>query len=122
MKKYRIKANKALGQNFLINQSVVDKIVESSNITKEDFHNFRVILEKMANFYGYSKWDYLLSQSLPQKDEIIRLIDYYSQDSNDELEAKIIDSLYKELFIDYFNQFLEDYKWEAHDEQYEYNE
>ena len=36
MKKYRIKANKALGQNFLINQSVVDKIVESSNITKED--------------------------------------------------------------------------------------
>ncbi len=36
MKKYRIKANKSLGQNFLISQNVVDKIVESSNITKED--------------------------------------------------------------------------------------
>ena len=36
MKKYKIKANKALGQNFLINQNVVDKIVESSDITKED--------------------------------------------------------------------------------------
>ena len=36
MKKYKIRANKALGQNFLINQNVVDKIVESSNITKED--------------------------------------------------------------------------------------
>ncbi len=36
MKKYKIRANKALGQNFLINQKVVDKIVESSNITKED--------------------------------------------------------------------------------------
>ena len=36
MKKYKIRANKALGQNFLINQNVVDKIVESSHITKED--------------------------------------------------------------------------------------
>ncbi len=36
MKKYKIRANKALGQNFLINQNVVDKIVDSSNITKED--------------------------------------------------------------------------------------
>ena len=36
MKKYKIKANKSLGQNFLINQEVVDKIVESSEITEED--------------------------------------------------------------------------------------
>lgn len=36
MKKYNIKANKSLGQNFLINQNVVDTIVESSNINKED--------------------------------------------------------------------------------------
>ena len=36
MKKYRIKANKSLGQNFLINQNVVDKIIESSHITKQD--------------------------------------------------------------------------------------
>ena len=36
MKKYNIKANKKLGQNFLISQDVVDKIVDCSNITKED--------------------------------------------------------------------------------------
>lgn len=36
MKKYKIRANKTLGQNFLINQNVVDQIVENSNITKED--------------------------------------------------------------------------------------
>ena len=36
MKKYNIKANKNLGQNFLINQEVVEKIVECSQITKED--------------------------------------------------------------------------------------
>ncbi len=36
MKKYGITANKKLGQNFLIDENVLDKIVASSNITKED--------------------------------------------------------------------------------------
>lgn len=36
LKKYKLSANKSLGQNFLINDSVVDKIIESSDITKED--------------------------------------------------------------------------------------
>ena len=36
IKKYNIKANKKLGQNFLISQDVVDEIVGCSNITKED--------------------------------------------------------------------------------------
>ena len=36
MKKYNIKANKNLGQNFLVSQEVVEKIVNCSEITKED--------------------------------------------------------------------------------------
>ena len=36
MKKYHIKANKALGQNFLIDENVINTIVDSSKITKED--------------------------------------------------------------------------------------
>ena len=36
MKKYNIKANKSLGQNFLISEDVVDKIVGASEIKKED--------------------------------------------------------------------------------------
>ena len=36
MNKYHIKANKSLGQNFLINDNVVQTIVESSQLTKED--------------------------------------------------------------------------------------
>ena len=35
MKKYNIKANKSLGQNFLISENVVQKIVESGEIDKE---------------------------------------------------------------------------------------
>ena len=36
MKKYNIRANKSLGQNFLINNEVVENIVNSSDISKED--------------------------------------------------------------------------------------
>mgnify|MGYP003295554220 CR=1 FL=1 len=36
MKKYGITPNKSLGQNFLINEDVVNKIVDSSNISKDD--------------------------------------------------------------------------------------
>lgn len=36
LNKYHIKANKSLGQNFLISESVVQTIVESSQIEKED--------------------------------------------------------------------------------------
>ncbi|MEE0865748.1 MAG: 16S rRNA (adenine(1518)-N(6)/adenine(1519)-N(6))-dimethyltransferase RsmA [Clostridia bacterium] len=36
MNKYNIKANKSLGQNFLINEEVINKIVESSEISNED--------------------------------------------------------------------------------------
>ena len=36
LKKYNISANKSLGQNLLINDSVVNKIVESAEITKND--------------------------------------------------------------------------------------
>ena len=36
MKKYGIKANKSLGQNFLVNEQVIENIVNSSNISKND--------------------------------------------------------------------------------------
>ena len=36
MKKYNLNANKRLGQNFLINEDVVHKIVETANVSNED--------------------------------------------------------------------------------------
>lgn len=36
MKKYKIKANKSLGQNFLIDDTVIEDIVNGANISKED--------------------------------------------------------------------------------------
>lgn len=36
LNQYGLKANKSLGQNFLIEQQVIDEIIEKSQITKED--------------------------------------------------------------------------------------
>lgn len=36
MKQYNIRANKSLGQNFLIDQNVIENIVECSDISKQD--------------------------------------------------------------------------------------
>lgn len=36
LKKYKLQANKALGQNFLVNNEVIDTIIESSKINNED--------------------------------------------------------------------------------------
>ncbi len=36
MNKYNIKANKNLGQNFLINETIINEIIESSKINKQD--------------------------------------------------------------------------------------
>ena len=36
MKKYHIRANKSLGQNFLIDDKVVEKIIDGSNVNKDD--------------------------------------------------------------------------------------
>ena len=36
MKQYEITANKNLGQNFLINEDIIEKIIMSANITKQD--------------------------------------------------------------------------------------
>lgn len=36
LKKYNIRAKKSFGQNFLIDETVLSKIIETSNISKND--------------------------------------------------------------------------------------
>lgn len=37
MKRYNVVANKRYGQNFLIDENIIENIIEKANITKEDF-------------------------------------------------------------------------------------
>lgn len=57
MKKYNITASKALGQNFLIDEEVIDNTIQSANITKEDLvieigPGLGTLTEKLLNKAG----------------------------------------------------------------------
>ncbi len=58
LKENHLYANKKLGQNFLINQEVVDGIVEGANVTKDDFvieigPGLGTLTEKLIENAGY---------------------------------------------------------------------
>lgn len=85
--------------------------INDNFIRKFDFHSFRNILEKTANFYGQEKWDYFINDGITNEEELIRLLDYYSHDTNDDLEEKVVDCDKIELFKKGFEQYCEDYNW-----------
>ena len=58
MNKYNIKANKSLGQNFLVSDEAVETIVNSANVSKND-----VIIEIGPGLGTLTK--YLLAYLLP---------------------------------------------------------
>lgn len=58
MRKYGIRANKSLGQNFLINEEVVNSIVDSSEISSDDLiieigPGLGTLTEELINNAGY---------------------------------------------------------------------
>ena len=52
-----LKANKKLGQNFLINSEVVESIVNSSEITKEDMYLIYKVLPKWIILHNHLSFD-----------------------------------------------------------------
>lgn len=51
MKKYNITASKSLGQNFLIDEGVIRKTVETANIRKRRFSN----RDRTRSWYTYKR-------------------------------------------------------------------
>ncbi len=116
MNKYHIKANKSLGQNFLISEDVVNKILDCSEITKEDLvieigpglgTLTKYLLEKagkvicieldrkmikilLERFYLYKNFD-LLNQDVLQVD-LKKLIEYEKK-NNPIKKVKVVANL-----------------------------
>lgn len=89
----------------------IEKDIVDKNIKKWDFNFFRNLLEKTASFYGIKDYKKLLNGSDEEIDKITRLINFYSHDTNDDLEDSLINKEESELFINIYRTFLEDYKW-----------
>lgn len=91
-------------------KSILDN---NEEIEKIHFNMFRNILEKTAAFFGYSKWSDCLDMYIDGRGEFIKLLNFHSHNRLVDLDDKKIQSTReKELFKTFFEQFLEDYKWD----------
>lgn len=110
-KVYELKKQKAdspFGYHLMVKEEI-ERSIQEQDIQKYHFNLFRSLLEKTANFLGYSNWADCIESD--RKQEFIRIINLYSHSRLSDIEYKELTYEDKELFIDTYNKFVEDFKW-----------
>lgn len=88
----------------------LQKIIKNNNIQKYHFNLFRALLEKTANFLGYSGWSDLLDES-ESKNIVVKQLNLYSHSSLSEIEASRLTDEEKEAFKHTFEGFTTKFHW-----------
>lgn len=85
--------------------------IENNQVQKYHFNLFRALLEKTANFLGYTgNWSTLLKDTGKRR-ELIKLLNLHSHSSLSEIETKDISPEDLTIFTEAFNNFVEQYHW-----------
>lgn len=88
---------------------VIKKAINGNHIERYHFNLFRSLLEKTANFLGYDGiWGCVLWD---RKNLYIKVINMYSHGKISELEYNTVQDSHKELFIECFNEFIRNFKY-----------
>ena len=90
--------------------SELQNIIQSNDIQKYHFNLFRALLEKTANFLGYSKWSDLLDEG-ESKNIVVKQLNLYSHSSLSEIEASPLMDEEKEAFKQTFEGFATKFHW-----------
>ena len=91
--------------------SEIEMAIKENEIKKYHFNLFRALLEKTANFLGYSEgWRNLLPEEKHGK-AIIKVLDHYSHNSLSDLESKDLSENNKKDFKEAFQYFIREFKW-----------
>lgn len=89
----------------------IQRAIREDNIRKYHFNLLRCLLEKTANFLGYKgNWSTLISDN-SNKELLAKILNQYSHNQLSETEVRYVEKNDKDLFINTFNDFLRDYKW-----------
>lgn len=116
-KMYELKIQKAdspFGYHLMVKEEI-EKAIKEDNVQKYHFNLFRSLLEKTSNFLGYSNWADCIEND--NKKEFLRIINLYSHSRLSDIEYKELTYEDKELFINTYNKFIEDFKWGKIDEK-----
>lgn len=85
----------------------IKNAISNDNLEKYHYNMFRSLLEKTANFLGYEDWTKCLSNG--KKEEIKRILQIYSHSKLAELESRKLSFEDKDIFIQEFQAFCENY-------------
>ena len=91
--------------------SEIKEAIDKNKLKKYHYNLFRCLLEKTANFLGYSHWKKCLNE-IKTNEDFIKCIDHYSHERLSELEYINLAHENIEIFKETFNSFCNIYKWE----------
>ena len=92
----------------------IKKDIKNNTLQKYHFNLFRSLLEKTSNFLGYSNWSECVGGN--NKKEFLRTVNLYSHSRLSDMEYNELTEHDKEIFIETFNTFIDDFKWGQRDE------
>ena len=102
------KGDTVFGYHLVLKDKIIESIMNNL-IDKSHFNMFRILLEKTANYFGYSKYDECLPES-KYKQEIIRLLNLYSHGNLCDFEYSELTENEKRVFTLAFTDYLNKYK------------
>lgn len=87
------------------------RAISENEIQRTHFNQFRTLLEKTANFLGYTGWTQLLTES--GASVLKSTLNLYSHDRVAEIESSEVYEVHKEALRTEFFEFLNRYGWAA---------
>lgn len=90
----------------------IQEAISANAIERAHFNQFRALLEKTANFLGYTGgWGDLLVG--PNAALVTKVLNLYSHDRFADIEANDVAEEYKDAFSSEFQEFLKTFRWAA---------
>lgn len=93
----------------LLVKEKIKNAIDTGDIEKYHFNLFRSLLEKTANFLGYTNFVDCIEEG--KKDGFTRILNLYSHGKLSELENSSVNNEDKTLFKETFNEFIENFKY-----------
>lgn len=88
----------------------IQRAISANTVERAHFNQFRALLEKTANFLGYTGgWGSLLRG--PDAPLLTKVLNLYSHDRFGDIDTSDVAAEYKEAFTNEFQEFLETYRW-----------
>jgi len=99
---------------FSYHLSIIEELkraISENKIQRTHFNQFRTLLEKTANFLGYSGWTQLLTG--PDAPLLKSILNLYSHDRIADTDSPEVYDISKEALKTEFSEFLENFRWAA---------